>query len=300
VRRGTYSIVARDPGSGLLGVASQSHWFAVGTVVSWAAPGVGAVATQSLAEPAYGPRTLDLLREGVEPREALDRLTGADPAAAVRQVAVVDASGRVAVHTGASCIAEAGHRTGEGFSCQANMMLNATVPDAMAAAFESTQGPLDERLLTALEAAEEEGGDVRGRQSGVLLVASPGDDPWRRMFDLRVDDHPDPLAELRRLHRLQRAYHCSERAEDLAAEGRHEEASPLFQQAAELAPENDELLFWAGLAAAQAGRVDVALERVSAAAALNPRWLVLLDRLEPDVAPAAPEVRAALGRRSPV
>jgi uncharacterized Ntn-hydrolase superfamily protein len=294
VLRGTYSIVARDEDSGQLGVAVQSHWFCVGSIVTWAEPGLGAVATQSLVEPAYGPRALDLLRGGADAGAALTQLTGADSAAALRQVAVVDASGRTAVHTGSSCIAEAGHRTGPGFSCQANMMLTATVPDAMAAAYESRTGPLDERLLAALDAAEAAGGDVRGRQSAALLVVPGEGEAWQTLFDLRVDDHPDPLAELRRIHRLQRAYHLSERAEELLAEGRHDDAAPLFVRASEEAPESDELLFWAGLGAAQAGDMELALERVRAAAERSPRWLELLDRLGPDVAPAAPAVRAAL------
>jgi uncharacterized Ntn-hydrolase superfamily protein len=295
VRRGTYSIIAHDPRSGQVGVAVQSHWFGVGTVVTWAEAGVGAVATQSLAEPTYGPDGLRLMREGMPAGEALDRLTEADSGAPVRQVAMVDSRGRAAVHTGSSCVAHAGHRTGPGFTCQANMMLSPTVPDAMAAAYEAARGPLDARLLAALDAAEAEGGDIRGRQSAALLVVAPEGEPWRRQLDLRVDDHPDPLAELRRLHHLQRAYDLSEQAEELVAEGRHEEAAPLFEQAAEVAPESDELLFWSGLAAAQGGDMAVAVARVRAAAALNPSWYELLTRLEPEVAPAAPAVREALG-----
>lgn len=294
VLRGTYSIVARDARSGQLGVAVQSHWFGVGTIVSWAEPGIGAVATQSLAEPAYGPGALELLRAGTSPDEALARLTAGDEARALRQVAVVDALGRAAAHTGADCIAHAGQRRGEGFSCQANMMLTDAVPDAMAAAFEEHSGPLDERLLAALDGAEAAGGDIRGRQSATLLVVPAEGEPWRRLYDLRVDDHPDPLAELRRLHGLQRAYDLSSRAEDLVAEGRHGEAAPLFEEAATRAPESDELLFWAGLGAAQGGDLELGLSRVRAAAELNPRWLELLGRLEPSVAPAAATVREAL------
>jgi uncharacterized Ntn-hydrolase superfamily protein len=299
VRRGTYSIVARDPGSGQIGVAAQSHWFGVGTLVPWAEAGVGAVATQSLADPAYGPRALAGLGEGREPHAVLDLLTDDDPGAGLRQVAVVDAAGRAAAYTGTACVAEAGHRTGEGFSCQASMMLTATVPDAMAEAFESARGPLDERLLAALDAAEGEGGDVRGRQSAVLIVVPREGEPWRRLFDLRVDDHPDPLRELRRLHLLRRAYELSERAEELASEGRHAEAAPLFRDAGAIAPANDELLFWSGLAAAHGGDLQAGVERVRAAAARNPGWLELLDRLEPEMAPAAAAVRAALNGDGP-
>jgi uncharacterized Ntn-hydrolase superfamily protein len=172
------------------------------------------------------------------------------------------------------------------------------VPAAMAAAYEDTPGPLDERLLAALDAAESVGGDIRGRQSATLLVVPAEGEPWRRLYDLRVDDHPDPLRELRRLHGLQRAYDLSTRAEDLVAEGRHDEAAPLFEQAARSAPDSDELLFWAGLGAAQGGDMTVALERVRAAAALNPRWLDLLGRLKPSVAPSAAAVRDALADSS--
>src|SRR3954465_625790 len=225
MRKGTYSIVARDSATGELAVGVQSHWFSVGTIVSWAEPGVGAVATQSLAEPAYGPRTLDLLRGGAPPEEAFARLTAEDEAASVRQLGAVDAQGRSAAHTGADCVAHAGDRRAPGYSCQANMMLTDSVPAAMAEAFDAAPGPLDERLLAALDAAEAAGGDIRGRQSAVLLVVDANGEPWRRAVDLRVDDHPDPLTELRRLHRLHRAYELSERAEELTGGGRHEDAA---------------------------------------------------------------------------
>jgi uncharacterized Ntn-hydrolase superfamily protein len=178
------------------------------------------------------------------------------------------------------------------------MMAGATVPDSMAVAFGATRGTLAERLLAALDAAEADGGDLRGRQSAALLVVPAEGEPWRRTFDLRVDDHPNPLAELRRLQGLQVAYDTSEQAEQLVAEGRHDEAAPLFERAAALAPENDELLFWAGLAAAQGGDLDVALERVRAAAAISPRWLDLLERLPPEIAPSAADVREALAQLS--
>jgi uncharacterized Ntn-hydrolase superfamily protein len=296
VRRGTYSIVARDPGSGALGVAVQSHWFCVGGVVSWAEAGTGAVATQSLAERSYGPNGLALMREGASAQEALAKLLGDDDEAAVRQIAFVDSSGGVAAHTGALCIPEASHVTGPGYSCQANIMARPGVPEAMAAAYESATGPLDQCLLDALDAAESAGGDLRGRQSAALLVVEREGEPWRRAVDLRVDDHPEPLAEIRRLHRLHRAYELSERAEALTAEGRHDEAAPLYQQAAELAPESDELLFFAGLAAVVAGDMDTGLERVRRAISVNPGWRELLPRLGPDIAPGAADVLAALER----
>jgi uncharacterized Ntn-hydrolase superfamily protein len=295
MRRGTYSIVARDPGTGELGVAVQSHWFSVGSIVSWAEPDVGAVATQSIAEPAYGPNALAALREGAGAEEALQRLLASDESADYRQVAVVDARGGVAVHTGSGCIAFAGDETGDGFSCQANMMTSATVWPAMSAAYRSAEGDIATRLLSALDAAESQGGDVRGRQSAALLVVSPGAETWRARIDLRVEDHPDPLTELRRLLTLHRAYELAERADELMGEGRSEEAGPLYERASTLAPGNDELIFWAGLAAAQSGDMETALRRVRASLDINPSWAELLRRLDEELAPGASAVREALG-----
>ena len=292
--RGTYSIVARDPETGEMGVAVQSHWFSVGSIVSWGEPGVGAVATQSLVEPAYGPRALALMRDGVSAPDALARLAAEDGEASVRQVAVVDAQGRIGVHTGERCIAHAGHETGEGFSCQANMMGRPSVWPAMAAAYREAQGSLTDRLMLAMEAAEAEGGDVRGRQSAAILVVAPEGEAWQRVTELRVEDHRDPLTELWRLIVLHRAYELASEADTLSGEGRTDEAAPLYMRSSELAPENDELLFWAGLAAAQAGDMETGLDRVRRAIEVNPGWGELLERLEPDIAPGAPVVRDAL------
>jgi uncharacterized Ntn-hydrolase superfamily protein len=294
VRQGTYSIVARDPDTGEVGVAVQSHWFSVGSIVSWARPGVGAVATQSIGEPSYGPRLLDLLADGAEPSDALARLTAEDERAAFRQVAVGDAAGRVAVHTGQSCIAFAGDRTGDGYSVQANMMAGPAVWPAMAEAFEASEGPLARRLLVALRAAEAAGGDARGRQSSAVVVAPAEGEPWRLSVDLRVEDHPEPLDEIERLLDMAEAYKLANRADTLAGQGRHEEASGLYRRAADLAPGSHELLFWSGLAAAQGGDMDTAVRRVREAIALQPGWTELLTRLEPDIAPSAAAVRAAL------
>jgi len=294
VRRGTYSIVARDPESGALGVAVQSHWFSVGSVVSWARAGVGAVATQSIAEPAYGPDALDLLAEGVSPQDALDRLRGEDERQVFRQVAVIDAHGRVATHTGSSCMAYAGHESGEGYSVQANMMASAEVWPAMARAYEASSGPLARRLIAALRAAEGAGGDVRGRQSAAIVVAPPEGEPWRLTVDLRVEDHPEPLDEIERLLDLADAYRLASEADDLVGQGRHDEAAERYVRAAELAPGNHELIFWAGLSAAEGGDMATALERVRAAIAIQPGWAELLERLEPEIAPSAAAVRAAL------
>jgi uncharacterized Ntn-hydrolase superfamily protein len=293
---GTYSIVARDPETGELGAAVQSHWFSVGSLCTWTRPGVGAVATQSVVEPAHGPNALDRLAAGATAQAALRDVLAGDALVAVRQVGVVDASGRVAVHTGADCIPEAGHATGAHWACQANMMGRATVPDAMSAAFERAEGDLAERLMVALEGAEAEGGDVRGRQSAALLVAPAAGEPWRARVDLRVEDHADPIGELRRLLGLQRAYELAGEADELMGEGRAAEAAARYVRAAELAPGSDELQFWAGLAIAQQGDVAAGADAVRRAAFVHPGWLTLLERLSPDFAPAGAAVRAELER----
>jgi uncharacterized Ntn-hydrolase superfamily protein len=288
--------VALDPVTGDLGVAVQSHWFSVGPLCAWARAGVGAVATQSVVEPAYGPNALDRLADGVNARQALGELLAADPLAHVRQVAVIDSHGTVGTHTGKDCIAHAGHVSGEHHSCQANMMARDTVPAAMSDAFLAASGPLQDRLLAALDAAEGEGGDVRGRQSAAMIVVPADGEPWRRTVDLRVEDHDVPLDELRRLLRLQRAYDLAGAADELLAAGRTEEAGTLYARAAQLAPNSDELLFWSGLAAAQAGDLEAGVAAVRRAAEENPNWLVLLDRLSPEFAPAGEAVRQSLSR----
>jgi uncharacterized Ntn-hydrolase superfamily protein len=294
---GTYSIVARDPETGELGAAVQSHWFSVGSLCTWARPGVGAVATQSVVEPAHGPHALDRLRHGEDAAAALAGVLAHDALARLRQVGVVDADGNVAVHTGADCIPDAGHATGAHWTCQANMMARATVPDAMSAAFEAASGDLAERLMTALEGAEADGGDVRGRQSAALLVAPAQGEPWQARIDLRVEDHADPIGELRRLLGLQRAYELAGAADELMGEGRADEAAARYVRASELAPGSDELLFWAGLAIAHSGDVARGADAVGRAAAKHPGWLTLLERLSPEFAPAGAAVRDALERR---
>ena len=282
--------------TGELGAAVQSHWFSVGSLCVWARAGIGAVATQSVVEPAYGPDALERLADGIGAQQALGELLAADPLAAVRQVAVLDNAGGISAHTGTECIAYAGHVTGEDHSAQANMMARDTVPGAMSAAFGVAEGPLSERLMVALEAAEGEGGDVRGRQSAALIVVPAEGEPWRRTVDLRVEDHADPLTELRRLLNLQQAYDLAGAADELLAAGRVQEAGNLYREASRLAPESDELLFWAGLALAQAGDLDAGVAAVKQAAERQPNWLVLLDRLSADFAPAGEKVRSALRR----
>lgn len=214
----------------------QSHWFSVGSIVTWARPGVGAVATQANAEAAYGPRALELLGDGVSAQAALDRLVASDPQGHSRQVAVLDAAGGVAAHTGRGCIAYAGHIIGAGVSCQANIMASKRVWPAMLEAFTAAAGSLTDRLLVALDAAEREGGDIRGRQSAAILVVAADGEPWRTVVSLRVEDHPDPLPELRRLVALHGAYALAGRADELLNAGHHEEAARLYGQASERAP----------------------------------------------------------------
>ena len=286
--------MALDPRARELGVAVQSHWFSVGPLCAWARAGVGAVATQSVVEPAYGPDALDRLSEDVNAQQVLGELLAADPLAHVRQVAVIDVRGTIAAHTGPGCIAHAAHVTGEHWSCQANMMARETVPQAMSEAFAATSGDLADRLLAALDAAEAEGGDVRGRQSAAMVVVPAEGEPWRRTVDLRVEDHGAPLDELRRLLTLQRAYDLAGAGDELLAAGRHDEAGELYRQAARLAPSSDELRFWSGLALAQAGDLQAGVAEVRRAIEENPNWRVLLERLTPDFAPAGEAVRLAL------
>ncbi|HYB26846.1 MAG TPA: DUF1028 domain-containing protein [Solirubrobacteraceae bacterium] len=290
----TYSIVARDPGTGELGVAVQSHWFSVGSIVTWARSGVGAVATQANAEAAYGPRALDLLADGVPAPEALTRIVAEGPLGSSRQVAIVDAAGRAAAHTGSSCIPYAGHVTADGVSCQANIMVSERVWPAMLEAFGAATGSRADRLLGALDAAEREGGDIRGRQSAAILVVPAEGEPWRTVFSLRVEDHPDPLVELRRLAHLQAAYALAGEGDELLNAGRHDEAAALYERASELAPDNHELMVWAGLGLAQVGDLDAGVASVRSAIARHPAWLDLLARLPPEVAPSAPAILSRL------
>jgi uncharacterized Ntn-hydrolase superfamily protein len=256
----TYSIVARDAESGELGVAVQSRAFATGRAVPWAIPGVGAVATQSRTDPGYGPLSLELMRAGKTPEEALAGLVAADPEPSVRQVGIVDAEGRTAAHTGDDCIAEAGHLTGDGFSVQANIMDQDGVWPAMAEAFEAAKGTLARRLLAALDAAEAAGGDWRGRQAGAILVVPASGLPWERVSDLRVDDHPEPLGELRRLLDMEEAYRAQTRSDQRAAAAR---AGGL--------PELD--VRWAEIFdAAHAGDVELARPLLEPLLADEPRW----------------------------
>ncbi|NDJ51736.1 MAG: DUF1028 domain-containing protein [Chloroflexi bacterium] len=281
----TYSIVARDPHTGQLGVAVQSHWFSVGSVVPWAEPGVGAVATQALVEVSFGPRGLDLLRQGKTAQEALQALIDSDENQNIRQVAIVDVQGNVATHTGERCIPMAGHSSGEGFSAQANMMLNDTVWGAMAEAHQTHSDlPLAERLIEALKAAEAAGGDIRGRQSAALLVvtAKPSGKPWEdRLFDLRVEDHTDPVTELGRLLKVARAYDHMNQGDQAIEDGDTDAAFREYTTAAQMFPENAEMIFWHAVALANLGQVDESLPLFSKVFAMDVNWRELTRRLAP-------------------
>jgi uncharacterized Ntn-hydrolase superfamily protein len=295
MRRGTYSIVARDPETGELGGAVQSHWFSVGSIVLWARPGVGAVATQSIAEPAYGPNALDLIAAGRTPGEALDELLAGDAQGRFRQLGAIAPAGEPVARTGDGCIAHAGDAQGAHHSAQANLMASPAVWGAMSETFEAAEGPLARRLLAALEAGEAAGGDVRGRQSTALVVVPARGAPWERVVELRVEDDPEPLAELGRLLDVADAYRLADEGDSHAGAGRHDEASRCYSAAAALQPGNHELLFWSGLGLAQAGDLAAGADRVTRALELQPGWREVLASLSAQIAPAAPAVRSELG-----
>jgi uncharacterized Ntn-hydrolase superfamily protein len=278
----TYSIVARDAATGELGVAVQSHWFSVGSVVSWAEPGVGAVATQSFVDPDYGPLGLELMRAGKTAGQALAALIAIDEHAGVRQVGMVDAGGNVANHTGDMSIDEHCEVAGAGYTAQANLMLRPTVCEAMARAYETSDGDLAERLMRALEAAEDQGGDIRGKQSAALLVVSgdPGQPPWGgRVHDLRVEDHAEPLGELRRLLTMSRAYRLMNEGDELVTLGEVAAAAEAYGAAEALVPDSHEMVFWHAATLAGAGELEAALPLFARAFGMWPKWRELVPRL---------------------
>ncbi len=281
----TYSIVARDPQTGQFGVAVQTHQMSVGNGVPWLMPGVGAVATQSLTNVSFGPMGLKMLREGVDAARVIQALVASDAGQHRRQVAVVDAQGRVAAHTGSGCIAEAGHHIGEGYSVQANMMTRKTVVQAMAIAYEMAEGDLAQRMMAALEAAQIEDGDIRGMQSSALVVV-PGnitEPEWKKDYSLRVDEHENPIIELARLVRHRRAQIIDEQGNALLAAGERHEALALWAEARALAPEQEEIAFWQGVTFAdQTGDIATAvsiLKPMLAADARREEWIELIRRM---------------------
>jgi len=302
----TYSIVARDKKTGEFGVAVQSHYFQVSPAVPWGLAGVGAVATQSMVNISYGPLGLELMQAGYTAEQALKALTSGDPQAEVRQCAIIDAAGTVAAHTGTKCIPAAGHKLGDGFSCQANLMEKDTVWDAMAVAYTSTDAPLAERMMAALDAAEAEGGDIRGKQSAAMVVvAAKGTGrPWvDRIIDLRVEDAAEPLVELRRLLRIKRAYMTANDADQLEESGDMPAAVNKLREAIEIAPELIELRFWAGLTMAQKGDLDGGCELIADAVRKDSRWLetihrlAMVDRVSQELAASIEARLAAVARR---
>ncbi|MFO0973440.1 MAG: DUF1028 domain-containing protein [Phycisphaerae bacterium] len=302
----TYSIVARDAATGQLGVAVQSHWFSVGGVVPWAEAGVGAVATQSMVDPLYGPAGLELMRLGRSAPAALAGLLASDNASALRQVAMIDAAGHVAAHTGARCIAAAGMVVDEKnqFSVQANLMENERVWPAMAAAYVACHGDLVERMLAALDAAESAGGDIRGRQSAALLVVAgkPSGKAWAdRLFDLRVEDHPTPLVELRRLVQLQRAYSHMNAGDEAIEKKDFARAGVEYAAAEKLAPQVVEMPFWQAVSLANNGHVDEALPIFRDVFAREPqRWVPLIPRLvQSELLPKDPQVAKKILAEAP-
>lgn len=295
----TFSIVARDAASGDFGVAVQSRHFNVGADVPWAEAGIGAVATQAFVEIGYGPRALDLLRAGVGAKQALDRLLAADPAAAIRQVAVVDAQGDVAVHTGEGCIPFAAHRVGDGFTVQGNLLATDRVCDAMARAFERAQGAFPSRLVAALEAGEAAGGDARGRESAALIVVRSvsESEPWRnRAVDLRVENHRKPIDEVQRLLRIHQAFSALDDAARALSEGRIDDARALAAEALRRGRAHDEVSFWVGIILARLGDEDAGVRALRSALRRNARLRSVLSRLPAAYRPPETVLRRVLLR----
>jgi uncharacterized Ntn-hydrolase superfamily protein len=278
----TYSIVARDSVTGEMGVAVQSHWFSVGSVVCWAEAGVGAVATQSLVNISFGPRGIELLKQGKDTKEVITLLVESDEGRDFRQLAIVDANGNVAAYTGQKCIPCAGHMIGKQFSVQANLMLNERIWPAMEQAYRDADGPLAERMIAALEAGEAEGGDIRGRQSAAILIVrgeSTGKIWEDRLIDLRVEDHTAPVQEIKRLLQVHRAYEYMNQG-DLAMEKNEVEmALEMYGAAESMFPENLEMQFWHAVSLANVGMVDASLPIFHTVFKKDPNWRLLTRRL---------------------
>lgn len=278
----TFSIVARDSVTGEMGVAVQTHWFAVGTRVSWAEAGVGAIATQSFTNVSFGPRGLALLRQGLTAKEVLKQLIDSDEGREVRQVGIIDSKGNTANWTGANCIREAGHLKGDNFSVQANMMLSDQIWPAMARAFEETKGHLADRLLAALEAAQAAGGDIRGRQSAALIVVDGESTAhsWEgRQIDLRVDDHANPIEELKRLLQVSKAYKHMNKGDKAIEENHIENANREYEIAQQLLPDNLEMKFWHAVSLANAGMIQESLPIFKSVFVKDSNWRTLTKRL---------------------
>jgi uncharacterized Ntn-hydrolase superfamily protein len=279
----TFSVVGRDAKTGDMAVAVQSHWFSVGTTVSWGEAGVGVVATQSFINKSFGLRGLALLKEGKTPQEALDALLENDPGKDVRQVAILDAKGRVATHTGKNCIDDAGHLNGEGFSVQANMMLNKNIVPAMEKAWkENSNLELAERMVAVLKAAQAAGGDIRGKQSAALIVvkAKATNEPWNdRAIDIRVDDHAEPISELERILKTYRAYEHMNRGDLEVETGNMEKAMTEYRAAMTMFPDNLEMAYWTAITLASNKKVKEASAMLQKIYKKDPNWRELTRRL---------------------
>lgn len=278
----TYSIVARDPATGELGVAVQSHWFSVGSLVTWAEAGVGAIATQAFVNASFGPRGLELLRQGLSASEAVNTLIAADEGREVRQLAIIDSQGQAAAFTGGNCIPAAGHHIGNNYAVQANLMLNEQVWPAMAAAFESSRGPLAERLVTTLAAAQAAGGDIRGQQSAALLVVkgvNTGEIWQDRLIELRIEDHPRPVTELQRLLQIHRAYEYMNRGDEAMERSDVAGALESYRMAEVLYPDNPEMKFWHAVSLVNAGQVTAALPMFREIFSQDQLWATLVAQL---------------------
>jgi uncharacterized Ntn-hydrolase superfamily protein len=278
----TFSIVARDTVTGDMGVAVESHWFSVGTIVSWGEAGVGVVATQSFVNPSFGPRGLALLKQGLSAKQAVDLLIESDNGRDFRQLSILDSKGNVATYTGQKCIDDAGQIIGNNYSVQANMMINNKVWGAMSKAFEHSKGQLAERLLAALEAAQKAGGDIRGKQSAAILIvrAKPTGNIWEdRLVDIRVDDNPDPINEIGRILKVHRAYeHMNDG--DLAVEHNDMDlAMKEYSTAESMFPENEEMKYWHAVTLANIGKLDESLPIFKEVFTMNKNWAELTPRL---------------------
>lgn len=279
----TYSIVARDSVTGDIGVAVQSHWFNVGALVIYAEPGVGVVATQSLVQPSYGPMGLALMKEGESPELALQTLIEKDSGKMYRQVAMLNTKGQIAAHTGSSCIGEAGHKTGKNYSVQANMMLKNTVWGAMSKAFETTQGTLAERILASLKAAQNDGGDIRGKQSAAILIVKGKDlsgNSWEdTLMNLRVEDHVDPISELERLINVHKAYDFMNQGDVAMENGDSKKAESFYLTAQKMFPDNIEMQFWYAINLLNNKDFETAEPILKSIFKKNENWKILVPRL---------------------
>lgn len=280
----TYSIVAMDPESGEMGVAVQSHWFSVGSIVAWGEAGVGVVATQSFVNPSFGPRGLALLKRGKTANQVVEALIASDEGRDVRQLAVLSVDGSAAAYTGKNCIPGAGHVVGDNYSVQANLMMNDKIWSAMSEAFENAEGSLAQRMITALEAAQNAGGDIRGKQSASILIVkgkSTGKIWEDRLIDLRVEDHSDPVKELKRLLRVHRAYEHMNNG-DLAVElGDMPLAMKEYSAAEKMFPDNEEMKYWHAVTLVNNGKLEDALPLFKTVFSKNKNWMELTPRLVP-------------------